>query len=149
MKRESVTKVVLTGLVVVGAVLGLYLFRVRSWDNPMLGEMTVRYQWGQARVLSVDTNRDDLIDARYLLAPETGVVNPLGSWVEGWESSSCDGSFDLHIYENSDSMLVIETDFDGDGEFRIEGRGQEAGEFLASLSRPEECRGASVPHARD
>lgn len=144
MTQRSLARVLLAILGVAVVFLFLYLFRVESSNNPSLGNIKVTYRWGRPRVLSIDTNRDGQVDGRYVLAPRTVVVTPHSQWVEAWESSTCDGSFDLHFYKNAESVLVLETDFDGDGEFRAEGQGEEVEEYLVSLSRPENCGGASA-----
>ncbi|MCP4603648.1 MAG: hypothetical protein GY847_24550 [Proteobacteria bacterium] len=128
--------VIAIGLALVGASY-LYLFRQKSVDNSALGTITYKFKWGMAREILVDTNRDGINDARGIIAGSFGEFWTHDPPLEHWESSQCDGYFDIHVvYEPPGNFRLLERDRDRDGKYEIILYGAQAQAFLRSLSRP-------------
>lgn len=128
-------------LIVLLGALSLYLFRHAAIDNPALGMLTVKYHWGRPAVVQIDTDRDGTADGRYILLSETTRFSPHSRYKEGWESSRCDGVFDLHLrFDPSGELETLEFDSDSDGGFDVFRRGAAARRFLVTLERPKACR---------
>jgi hypothetical protein len=131
--------IVAVGASVLGAAL-LYLFRWEREDNPALGRITRKYNWGKAHQLVVDADRDGRIDGRYVVAGSFGSFSPHDRVVDGRESSRCDGTMDLHLlFDPLGRLATIEYDSDQDGKYDQFFRGSEAAEFLRSMPRPRGC----------
>ncbi|MCP4667473.1 MAG: hypothetical protein GY849_14020 [Deltaproteobacteria bacterium] len=128
--------IVLVGLIAVGATF-FYLFRVRVVDIPAVGRATLGYRWGKAHELSIDVNRDGRIDARYLIAGRFGQYSPHDPAIESWESSRCDGTFDIHIvHAESGKLERIERDLDRNGKYEIMLYDEDAVEFRRLHPKP-------------
>ena len=109
--------IIWAGLIAVSATF-FYLFRVRVVDIPEIGSATLRYRWGIARDLLLDLNRDGRIDARYIVAGRFGQFSPHDPAIESWESSRCDGTFDIHIVHAEGGRIErIERDVDRNGKY--------------------------------
>jgi len=128
-------------LIVLLGALSFYLFRRVAIDNPALGMLTVQYYWGRPAVVQIDTDRDGTVDGRYSLSSETKRFSPHSRYKEGWESSLCNGVFDLHLrFDPSGELETLEFDSDSDGGYDVILRGPEARRSLRTLQRPETCR---------
>lgn len=114
----------------------LYLFRQESIDNPALGRITYKYQWGIGREMLVDANRDGVIDARAVIAGSFGKFWSSDALIEYWESAGCDGYFDVHIIPDPPGhSRLLEYDKDHDGRYETTLYDSDVVEFLLSLSR--------------
>jgi hypothetical protein len=135
--------IVLAGLllVILCGALSFYLFRRVAIDNPALGKLTIQYYWGRPASVEIDTDRDKTVDGRYILSSETKRFSPHSRYEEGWESSRCNGVFDLHLrFDPSGELATLEYDSDSNGDHDVTVRGLEARQFLRTLQRPETCK---------
>lgn len=120
-------RILLLPLVAIALVVAsfLYLFRTRVQDNPDLGLITYRWKWGAAREVLADTNRDGAADFRGRFRGWSATFYTHQQWAEAWESSQCDGRFDVHLIASSTGDLaVLEYDGDRDGRFETVLQGQ-------------------------
>lgn len=132
--------IVVLPLVLLGTVLGLYLFRERHEDVADIGIVTIKYRWGYPHELRVDANRDGTDDGLYLLPDDAKVVSPHSPFTEGWESSQCDGFLDLHFrFDPAGDLSRLESDTNRDGTYDTVRQGAEAQDFLRTMPRPAGC----------
>ncbi len=111
----------------------LFLFRKETVDNSELGIFVQKYKWGKAFEITVDVDRDGVVEGRYLVDG----FSPHDRIFEGWEASICNGQFDIHMLFDSSSVLEsLEYDEDKDGHFEAVYYKEEARNFLADLQRP-------------
>lgn len=121
-----------------------FLFRRSTHDNPALGLISVEYRWGRPRSILVDANRDGKPDARGRLRPVGRAPSPHDLPAELWESTQCDGVFDLHaIFDPSGRLSLLEIDGDRDGRYERRLESAEALVFWRDLRRPPNC-GAKI-----
>lgn len=128
MRRRRIFAIGLIALAVASAVVGGYLFRRETYDNPELGVITYHYRWGKRAKLTADTNRDGRIDV-------IDRIDDLGSPLEYWEDSNHDGTFDRHVVLKEGLIERVELDQDGDGEYEIILEGSEAESFYRQSER--------------
>jgi hypothetical protein len=141
-RRVRVPLFVTLLLIVLGGS-AMYLFRQREFDNAALGYTTVEYRWGRPRVLQVDSDRDGVADARYLLQPDERIPSPHSRFSEGWESSRCDGIMDLHLrFAGSGDLTFVEFDSNRDGKYDLVEHRADAVSFIRTLQRPMGCSGS-------
>ena len=118
-----------------------YLFRTATQDNPAIGRVTYQWKWGMAREIRVDSTGDGLTDFRGLFPGRSMTFHTHQSWAEAWESSKCDGNFDIHLTADSGGNLsAVEFDSDRDGVFETIVRDQEAEQFLKEIPRAPACK---------
>ncbi|MCP4545861.1 MAG: hypothetical protein GY835_05265 [bacterium] len=135
-RQHAIRVITWVGFIAVAAIF-FYLFRVRIVDIPEVGMATLGYRWGIAHELSIDANRDGRIDARYLIAGRFGQYSPHDPAIESWESSKCDGTFDIHIvHAESGKPERVERDVDRDGKYEIILYDADATEFRRLYPRP-------------
>lgn len=91
----AATSSIAAGLTLIACL--LYLFREEDKENPAIGRITYHYKWGRVSEILVDVDRDSRIDSRYIVLGGFGGPSPNDPPVEGWESTKCDGTFDLHL----------------------------------------------------
>ena len=103
-----------------------YLFRTDSSDEPGLGLLTYKYRWGVATYVELDLDKDGTIEGRYRLPSRGDDQGWHLRYREGWESSECDGTLDLHWWIDPAGNLQFEQDTDGDGAYDLTGRGGDA-----------------------
>lgn len=121
-------------LVGVGVLLFVFLFRTRTIDNEYWGVMRYHWRWGRARLLTVDVNRDGVVDARSVYPadgdPLTDYDPPLRN-EHHWFSSRCDGVFDLHTPPAPSQLAPyrLEMDRDRDGSYETVLEGEEVQRF--------------------
>ena len=129
----------------------LYLFRSRVLDIPRLGVMTQNWEWGAAREVLLDVNRDGVVDFRGRFHGWSTTFYTHQPWAEAWESSQCDGRFDVHeVAGPSGEVTLLEYDSDHDGILETVFRGKEAADFLLAMPRGPDCgQPAAVPDQID
>ena len=115
----------LVGLSVLSVGVGCWMFRTQSVDNPALGILVYHFRWAKLTQVTVDVNRDGVIDAHMrVVGPHNRVGSTEMDVLEGWESSKLDGVFDIHYWEDEvTGTFWLELDIDCDGVFerRLEG----------------------------
>lgn len=115
------------------AVAWAFLFRRSTHDNPVLGVITIEYRWGRPSFTLVDANRDGIPDARERLRP-SGEPSPHETPAELWESTRCDGVYDLHaVFDPSGSLTLIEFDADRDGRYDTRFEAEAASSFWREI----------------
>lgn len=109
----------------------LYLFRqIRRDTNPRFGDITYDFEWGKIHRVRVDFDRDGVVDFIGEYDPSLRDPSDHDPFARRWESSKCNGQFDLFVEYNSEGdIVVVRFDSDGDCQFDIEKFGQ-SGEAL-------------------
>jgi hypothetical protein len=130
MQRYRLLAIGLLALALAGAVVGGYLFRRQTYDNPELGVITYHYRWGKRAKLTADTNRDGKIDVR-------ARIDDLGFPEEFWEDSDYDGTFDRHVVMEGTMIQRVDLDKDEVGKYEQHLEGPEARHFYRQDSRLE------------
>lgn len=120
-----------------------YLFRSETDQNPELGTITIKYRWGCAEEIRVDANRDGRIDAVYLLDAPFGEYSREHPPVESYESSRCDGVFDIHVTYVPERRVHVDSDRDGLWDTTL--RGKRAASFLQAGRVDWDACGLSKP----
>ncbi|MCP4667472.1 MAG: hypothetical protein GY849_14015, partial [Deltaproteobacteria bacterium] len=116
-----------------------YLFRQIESTDPRLGRITYKMKWGQVREVLVDFNGDDITDLRGIYPRSAGEVSAGDPFEQHWESSRCNGEFDIHVtYYPGGGLDHIEYDSNQDGEYDTLSKNSE-GEALLSRIREGGC----------
>lgn len=117
-----------------------YLFRHIHRDiNPHFGNITYDFEWGKVRRVRVDFNRDGVDDFIGEYDPPIRDPSDHDPFKRRWESSKCDGMFDLYIgYSPEGDIVLVRFDSDEDGQFDIEKSGK-SGEALLHEAVRESC----------
>lgn len=139
--KKSSRLVLITALVAVLVVAaGLFLFRSSTYNNPALGLMTTKYRWGKPAFLLVDVNRDGTPDAK-AVAWHGAPRSPHDAPKELWESTRCDGYYDLHaLFDRSGNLSIVEFDTDRDGAYEKTLSADEGRAYWSERERPLSCR---------
>lgn len=137
--KTLLTVVSLTVLVV--SVLFGFAFRRVEISGAAQGTFFLKYRWGKPSELLLDANRDGTIDSRRILDTNAGDFAP-GTFLESYESSYCNGVFDIHTVFKGESVRMIEYDSDSDGNFDQVFHGSDA--VLIQEQRPDLCQGLQV-----
>ncbi|MCP4545325.1 MAG: hypothetical protein GY835_02525 [bacterium] len=127
----------------IGAILLLaafaYLFRQIESVDPHLGRITYRMKWGQVREVLIDFDGDEITDLRGVYPRSGGEVSAGDPFEEHWESSRCNGDFDIHAtYYPGGELGSIEYDSNQDGEYDII-LGASEGMALLNMVREDGC----------
>lgn len=120
------------------AFLGLYCFRSVEYDNPALGLITFHYRFCVIRGVTLDKDRDGILDANCTVLGSTEPSTAINV-TECWESMDLDGTMNLHFFyrgERAERSLVLELDLDKDGTFEEHYLGEAAEDRLSNLERP-------------
>lgn len=124
-----------TALVAAAVLLASYLFRREVDDNPTLGLITTKYLWGKPVLVTADTNRDGTLDYRMRFPPLSRSLSPHDVPLEDWQSTQCDGTYDVHrVYHPDGSVVLMEVDTNRDGAYDKRLTGEEAVAFGEELS---------------
>ncbi len=115
-----------------------YAFRVETFDNPHLGMIENQYRWGRAYEVRADTNRDGAINFRARIEPAKRYLGQYESPNEYWEDRDHDGSFEVHVVRDDDTIMIVEIDQDGDGNYDHKLTGEAAENFYSNLSAAED-----------
>lgn len=144
--RKQLSVGVIASLLVTSAVLA-FLFRVSTDDNPALGRVTYHWSWGRVSRITADADRDGRDDFIARVRSPFGGYSPHTSLpVEAWQSSQCDGRFDVHmLFDDSGYLSVVEWDSRHSGSYDHRYQGAQAAELLRSLKRGESCRSTPWP----
>lgn len=129
---------VLFGLVI--AVTIGYMFRTSRQDHAELGIISNEYRWGKLKTVQIDVNRDGRPDGEFRLPAAGEFSDWHGRYVEGWESSRCDGTMDIHWRYTISGELVLEQDKDRDGVFDFRVLGPDAEKLLSRPPGLVECK---------
>ena len=125
--------VLISLLLLGGAICLTYLFRVQVIDNPALGIISIRYRWGRPYKITADSNRDGKADYRGLVdAPFGPIATHTAIPTEYWEDSDHDGSFECHVVLEAGSIKSVEVDVDKDGHYDKVLTGNDATHFYES-----------------
>ncbi len=117
-----------------------WLFRTERVDNEAIGLVSFHFRWGRLTTVSVDTNRDGLIDGKMAVVSHD---NQIGSknfddCTEGWESYRLNGYFDIHYWKDETSgVFFLELDLDGDRNFDSHFEGDDAENQLQRIHQHE------------
>lgn len=130
------------GLLLAVAVSLAFLFRASTVDNPAIGVLTYQWRWGRVYRISADVNRDGRKDFTATVHSLFGSYSPHTAVpVEAWESSQCDGQFDVHIaFDETGQSSEVEWDSLHTGSYDRSYEGEQATEFLRSLKMDPRCR---------
>lgn len=117
-----------------------FLFRSSTYDNTALGLMTTKYRWGKPAFVLLDSNRDGKADAKVVF--EYGAPrSPHDPAEEMWESTRCDGYYDLHaLYEPAGNLSRVEFDDDRDGSYERILTADEGRAYWLERERPLTCQ---------
>ena len=127
------------------AVTWVVLFRHTTYDNPALGIVTTEYRWGKARFVLLDANRDGRTDSRALYS-RADYSSPHDVPSDLWESTQCNGRFDLHgVFSSTGVLLVVELDGDGDGEYDVRVAGERAQVAWEEARKRRSCFPCTTP----
>ncbi len=113
-----------------------WLFRTESVDNDALGLISYRFRWGRLKTISVDSNRDGLIDGKMNVVSYTDRIGSthFDDYTEGWESSKQNGQWDIHYWKDETSgLFFLELDMDGDRIFESHFEGDDAEKELLRI----------------
>ncbi len=106
-------------------------------EDPRLGSITLEKRWGNVQAIEIDFNRDGSVDFRAEYPPSAGDVSHHDPFAEHWQSSRCDGFFDVHVrYTPAGEVDLIERDTDRDGHYEATEYDQALREFLAKPQCP-------------
>jgi hypothetical protein len=118
---------------------GCYLFRTRTIENPELGRITLKWRWGRAAEIAVDSNQDGKVDFRMLYRRWATDFRTHEPFDEAWESSRCDGRFDRHTRVAVGVVAELQYDSDGDGTLDRTLVSKAAEQYLRDNPRAPEC----------
>jgi len=140
--RASITLLRWLAIVAVVAVVSLciYLFRSKTIENPELGRVTLKWRWGKAAEIAVDSNQDGKTDFRMLYRRWARDFHTHELYDETWESSRCDGRFDRHTRVVDGRVAELDYDSDGDGTLDRTLKSADAEQFLRDNPRAPDCR---------
>lgn len=107
------------GLVVLLLAIFGYLFRWQTGESPDVGIIRFQWSWGVPKWITVDRNRDGIVDYKVRLTSGRDFSTP-APFSEDWQSLKCDGFFDLHsITDAKGKVERFEHDADRDGKFEV------------------------------
>lgn len=119
-------------------VLYLYMFRAVSESNSALGTIEHVYSWGVPHEVTIDVNKDGMVDGIYFLCDDAPDFS--GPFEVAWQSSYCDSFFDVHLtFDCKGSLASLGYDGDRDGKYENYFLYREAREILAAQDEP--CNG--------
>lgn len=111
-----------------------FLFKETDIVSDDLGNITYMRKWGWIQEVNIDINQDGLIDVRGVYPMSIKTVSHHDSFRDHWESSECNGEFDIHVLYDSDGKVAkVEYDSDGNGRFDEVKVGLDGREMLSRI----------------
>ena len=132
--RGTMSRILLSAVVLALSIAAWgIMFRTETVAHPKTGERFYQHRWGRPARISMDVNRDGVIDS---------IAHVAGSFDDVYlleESSLCNGVIDVRIEFSGDYALIFEYDSDQDGEYETILHSSEV--YSALKNRPGVCKG--------